>query len=175
MSAKKKRRKSIVVNNNQKQSHCGPECKEQETFKQLFLNKPFAQRLLTPLLVELETETVTAAVGHGAAEEVTFEVFTPGVCHQTYFEGLIFPGGGRGGRVVVIEGNREATQSRDALVELINFCEEELEICHFVIAIPRKRHDHREFVGRLTNFLDFSMMVPFGGWTDEFVYVSLDL
>jgi len=47
--------------------------------------------------------------------------------------------------VVVIEGNREATQSRDALVELINFCEEELQIGHFVIAIPRKRHDHREF------------------------------
>jgi len=47
--------------------------------------------LLTPLLVELETETVTAAaaVGHGAAEEVTFEVFTPGVCHQTYFGTLI--------------------------------------------------------------------------------------
>lgn len=169
MSAKKKRRKSIVVNNNQKQSHCGPECNEQEVFKQLFLTKPFAQRLLTPLLVEIDTEKES----HGQAEEVTFEVFTPGVCHQTFFEAMLFPRLNE--TMVVIEGNREATQSRDALVELINFCEEELEVGCFVIAIPRKRSDHREFVGRLTNFLDFQLIQPFGGWTDEFIYVSLEL
>ena len=43
--------------------------------------QPFAQRLLTPLLVEIDTEKES----HGQAEEVTFEVFTPGVCHQTFF------------------------------------------------------------------------------------------
>ena len=47
--------------------------------------------------------------------------------------------------MMVIEGNREATTSRDALVELINFCEEEMNFETFIIAIPRKRHDHREF------------------------------
>ena len=57
--------------------------------------------------------------------------------------------------MVVIEGNREATQSRDALVELINFCEEELEVGCFVIAIPRKRSDHREF-GKLDNSMNLN-------------------
>lgn len=56
-------------------------------------------------------------------------------------EGLIF----ENEMMMVIEGNREATTSRDALVELINFCEEELNFETFIIAIPRKRHDHREF------------------------------
>merc|ERR1712227_303917 len=43
-------------------------------------------------------------------------------------------------------------------------------ICHqtifegLIFEIPRKRHDHREFVGRLTNFLDFKMIRPYAGW-----------
>jgi len=63
-------------------------------------------------------------------------------------EGLIF----ENEMMMVIEGNREATTSRDALVELINFCEEEMNFETFIIAIPRKRHDHREF-GKKWSFL----------------------
>ena len=67
---------------------------------------------------------------------------------SSFKEGLIF----ENEMMMVIEGNREATTSRDALVELINFCEEELNFETFVIAIPRKRHDHREF-GKKCSFL----------------------
>ena len=63
-------------------------------------------------------------------------------------EGLIF----ENEMMMVIEGNREATTSCDALVELINFCEEEMNFETFIIAIPRKRHDHREF-GKKWSFL----------------------
>lgn len=170
MSAKKKRRKSIVVNPHQKQNHCGPECRQQERVRELTKPKiPFGQRLNTPLLIDLDSDKKKPIAEHG--EEATIEVYTAGICHQTIFEGLIF----ENEMMMVIEGNREATTSRDALVELINFCEEEMNFETFIIAIPRKRHDHREFVGRLTNFLDFKMIRPYAGWTEDFIYVALEL
>ena len=30
-------------------------------------------------------------------------------------------------------------------------------------------------VGRLTNFLDFKMIRPYAGWTEDFIYVALEL
>ena len=62
--------------------------------------------------------------------------------------------------MMVIEGNREATTSRDALVELINFCEEEMNFETFIIAIPRKRHDHREF-GKMVIFDHATVLIVF--------------
>ena len=48
-------------------------------------------------------------------------------------------------QMIVVEGSAMATQSKSALVELISYCEDELEIQNFVIAVPKKRHDHRIF------------------------------
>ena len=48
-------------------------------------------------------------------------------------------------QMIVVEGSAMATQSKSALVELISYCEDELEMQNFVIAVPKKRHDHRIF------------------------------
>ena len=80
----------------------------------------------------------------------------------------------------------------------------ELKISTFIIAMPRKRHDHLAYgelfsiirveftalshpfevwstdlcfflVGRLTNFFDFKLICPYAGWAEDFVYVALEL
>jgi hypothetical protein len=76
---------------------------------------------------------------------------------------------------VVVEGSAASTSSKSALVELIGHCEEELGIETFIIAVPKKRHDHRIFVNRLTNFLDFELIPPMADWSDDFLFVSLEL
>ena len=73
--------------------------------------------------------------------EVHFEVYAPGNCHETLYESAHF----ESDRLVVVEGTREATSCRSALTELIDHCEMELAITTFIIAMPRKRHDHLQY------------------------------
>ena len=60
--------------------------------------------------------------------------------------------------LVIVEGNVESTTSRSALVELISYCEDELTIETFIMAIPKKRHDHRIF-GNMTPSFYFLFLV----------------
>lgn len=170
MSAKKKRRK-IVVNTNQKTGHCGPDC---EKIKSRQLGAPrevFGTRLRTPTLIDVGTELIQDGRFSQLGDECLFEVYASGLCHSTAFDSVLF----EQRNLVIVEGNLECTTSRSALVELISYCEEELSIETFIMAIPKKRHDHRIFVSRLTNFLDFELIPPMVGWSEDFVYVSLEL
>jgi len=171
MSAKKKRRKpSIVqVNPEQKQDHCRIECQEQKKCRELARNPiPFASRLVTPLLVDVDDGRPRTT---GVDTEVVFEVYSAGNCHETIYESAHFVSD----HLVVVEGTREATSCRQALTELIDYCEMEFQINTFIIAMPRKRHDHLAYVGRLTNFFDFKLIRPYAGWAEDFVYVALEL
>jgi len=171
MSAKKKRRKAAIVqvNPDQKQDHCRIECHEQKKCRQLARNPlPFASRLVTPMLVDVDDGRPRTS---GVDSEVHFEVYAAGNCHETLYESAHF----ESDRLVVVEGTREATSCRSALTELIDHCEMELRIATFIIAMPRKRHDHLQYVGRLTNFFDFKLIRPYAGWAEDFVYVALEL
>lgn len=170
MSAKKKRRK-IVINTNQKTGHCGPDC---EKIKNRQLGSPrevFANRLRTPTLIDIDADVKQGERFLELGQECFFEVYASGLCHSSTFDSVLF----ENRNLVIVEGNVESTSSRSALVELISYCEEELTIETFVMAIPKKRHDHRIFVSRLTNFLDFELVPPMLGWSEDFVYVSLEL
>lgn len=168
MSAKKKRRK-IIVNSNQKTGHCGPDC-DKNNFKNLGAPKEvFINRLATPTLIDIDLSPKDRLAELG--QEAQFEVFTTGLCHATSFDAVLF----EHEQMIVVEGSAMATQSKSALVELISYCEDELEMQNFVIAVPKKRHDHRIFVNRLTNFLDFELMMPLIGWSEDFIFVTLEL
>ena len=80
-------------------------------------------------------------VNHLMYSEVHFEVYASGNCHETLYESAHF----ESDRLVVVEGTREATSCRSALTELIDHCEMELAITTFIIAMPRKRHDHLQY------------------------------
>ena len=70
--------------------------------------------------------------------ELVPKVYSAGNCHETIYESAHFVSD----HLVVVEGTREATSCRQALTELIDYCEMEFQINTFIIAMPRKRHDH---------------------------------
>lgn len=172
MSAKKKRRK-IAVNNQQKTGHCGPDCENNKNRQLGAPRETFATRLRQPTLVDLRDDDLEKEFFSELGQECLFEVYATGLCHPATFDSVLI----EHRNLVLVEGRVESTSSRSALVELISYCEDQLNIETFIIAIPKKRHDHRIFVNRLTNFLDFELIPAdsVNGWSEDFVYVSLEL
>lgn len=169
MSAKKKRRKIVVNSALAKVGECGPNCKKTQMANKLLAEddkrEKFLTRLQAPSLIQIET-TILPELG----EEITIDVFVHGGCHALSFECMFF----ENQKIVVIEGSSEATASKQALVELLSFCEDELEFESCMMAIPKKRSDIRSTVRNLCQFLDFELIPAAAGWSEEFLYLIME-
>lgn len=171
MSAKKKRRK-IVVNQTMKIGLCGPNCNQR--IKSRMLGQPlesFACRLRAPMLITTNPFPSVGSTLPEVGEETSFDVFATGFCHSAEFESLLF----NDTKMVVVEGSHEATTSKQAFVELLSYCEDDLELETFIIAIPKRRADHRSTVRNLCHILDFKLVPASSGWNDDFIYLALEL
>lgn len=169
MSAKKKRRKIVVNPALAKVGECGPNCKKTQMANKLLAEddkrEKFLTRLQAPSLIQIGTEILPEF-----GEEITIDVYVHGVCHALTIECVFF----EKHKVVVIEGSSEATASKQALVELLSFCEDELEFESCMMAIPKKRSDIRGTVRNLCQFLDFELIPAAAGWSEEFLYLVME-
>ncbi|CAG5113606.1 Oidioi.mRNA.OKI2018_I69.chr2.g7696.t1.cds [Oikopleura dioica] len=171
MSAKKKRRKIAVNPALAKVGECGPQCKKRQMANKMIMDndkrQSFSNRLQAPTLVTLDEP---GALLPELGEETAIDVNVHGVCHALQFECLLF----EKAKVIVVEGNSEATASKQAFVELLSFCEDELQYQSCMMAIPKNRSDLRTTVRNLCQFLDFELIPPAAGWSEDHIYLALD-